>query len=159
MSRTGTAPAQADSVDDDTLVTWWGLVVEGYARVSRRLADELQREVELPGPWFEVLLRLSRSPGQRLPLSQLAREVSFSCGGFTKLADRLVHAGLIARTGCASDRRVTYAMLTDSGAALLDRALRRHLDGLRTHVLEPLGPEALGQVAQAMGTLRDRCPE
>jgi DNA-binding MarR family transcriptional regulator len=41
-------------------------------------------------------------------------------GGLTKLIDRLVKAGLLERTFCETDRRVSYATLLPAGVELLD---------------------------------------
>jgi DNA-binding MarR family transcriptional regulator len=143
------------SVDDDTLVRWWGLILEGFSHTHRHIDRDLREVADVPGPWFEVLLRLSRAPDRELPLTYLAKEVSFSSGGFTKMTDRLVASGLIERRPSSTDRRVTLAGLTPQGARVLARALRVHLDSLRRYVLEPLGAERLEQVASGMEALRD----
>ncbi len=78
-----------DDLLHDDRVTLWGLFLEAHEGIKRRLEDELRAAVELPGPWFEVLLRIGRTPGRALPMTQLARMVLFSSGGFTKLADRM----------------------------------------------------------------------
>jgi len=139
----------------DPLITIWGLVLEGQARVGQLLLDDLERELELPGKWFEVLLRLGRTPGHAQPLTELATGVSFSSSGFTRLADRMEAAGLIARRPCPSDRRVTFAVLTGAGARLLDRAAALHLEGLRRHLAAHLTAEQLDQLGSLMRTLRD----
>ena len=148
-------PKGTESVDDDTLVTWWGMILEGFSHTHRRIDEDLREVADLPGPWFEVLLRLSRAPDRELPLTYLAKEVSFSSGGFTKMTDRLVASDLIERRPSSTDRRVTLAGLTPHGAKVLARALRVHLESLRRDVLEPLGAERLEQVASGMESLRD----
>ena len=140
---------------DDELVTAWGLGIEGMA-VARRILEAQVREVSGLSPAeFEVLLRLLRSPDHRLRTTTLAREVSFSSGGFTKLADRLVAAGLVERTSSQRDRRVIYTALTDEGRAVAERTLARHVQGLRSTVLRVLGPEGMEQLASIMRTMRD----
>jgi DNA-binding MarR family transcriptional regulator len=146
---------QRVGVDDEELVTWWGLIVEAYARTGRRVHIAEIDGVELPGPWFEVLLRLLRTPGHRLPMTRLAHEVSLTSGGFTKLADRLVRAGLIERQSCASDRRVTYAALTAEGERLAEEGRRRHVTLLRDHFLTPLGEHRAAELAALLRRLRD----
>ncbi len=150
-----TATTDVPPVDDDTLVTWWGLVLEGTGYTVRILGEELREQGGLHGPEFEALLRLSRSPGGQLPLSRLAREMSFSSGGFTKLVDRLVAAGLVERKACPADRRVTFAALTQHGRHTLDLAYERHVEGLRRHVVDKLGVEAFRQLSEIMRRLRD----
>jgi DNA-binding MarR family transcriptional regulator len=142
-------------VENGDLITNWGLVVEGFTRVQRLLNADLEA-FDLAPMWFEVLLRLVRTPDHRLPMTQLADEVLFSSGGFTKLADRIQEAGYVERIGCPSDRRVTWITLTDAGEKIINAALERHIVCVRANVLEPLGETALTELGQHMRTLRDR---
>lgn len=151
----GSSTTLADADSDDALVTGWGFVVEGFARVSAAIRRDLLEHSRLDGPEFEVLLRLSRSPERRQTASQLAAEVSFSSGGFTKLADRLQRAGLVERVPCQSDRRVVWIALTASGASLIGEATRRHAAFLRAHVFDVLGADGFVAMSDAMRTLRD----
>ena len=137
------------------LVSLWGAVVEGFADVSRVLAAEMEEAVGIPMSWAEVLFRLRRTPGEELPTTRLARQVAFSSGGFTKLLDRLVDAGLVERRACPTDRRVVYAGLTARGREVADRALRVHADGLRRHVVETIGEERFRAVAAVLELLRE----
>ncbi len=150
MSR---SPAR--SAADHELVEAWGLVVEGYSSAMHRMSEDIEAASGLPAKSFEVLLRLARTPGRRLPLTELARSVSFSSSGFTRLADRLERDGLIGREPCPTDRRVTFAVLTDAGSVALDAALGAHIDGLRRYVLAPLGATGVQDLAAAMRRLRD----
>ena len=145
----------AEGVQDRELVTWWGLVVEAYARTAPLLQVGPVAGVDLPGPWFEVLLRLLRTPGGRLTMSRLAHEVALTSGGFTKLADRMVAAGLIERRASAEDRRVSHAVLTAAGQRVAEEAQQVHVDALREHFLGPLGEERAGELAALMRVLRD----
>ncbi|WP_037573046.1 MarR family winged helix-turn-helix transcriptional regulator [Phaeacidiphilus oryzae] len=149
------AVERATGVDDEELITWWGLVVEAYDRTTRRVQVGPVEGVDLPGPWFEVLLRLLRTPGHQLPMTRLANEVSLTSGGFTKLADRLVGAGLVERQGCPADRRVTYVVLTPAGRRIAEEGRRRHAALLREHFLGPLGERRAAEAAGLMRALRD----
>lgn len=139
---------------DDEVVTWWGLVIEGYLATNDGLMAEIQERLGLTPAPFDILLRLVRTPGHRLPMTRLAHEAALSSGGFTKVADRLVAAGLIERVPCETDRRVTYAALTAEGVDLAERARRDCAEILRRRVLEPLGPTDAAHLAAAMRTLR-----
>lgn len=155
---TGGAPGAtgtAADVDDHELITWWGLVVEAFGRTNRQTVADLGVDVSVPGPWFEVVLRLLRTPGHRLTMTRLAHEVSLTSGGFTKFADRLVRAGLIERQGCATDRRVTYVALTERGLAVARTAQAHHAEALRRHFVGPLGIEEAARLAGLMRRLRD----
>ena len=52
-------------------------------------------------------------------MGDLAEALVITRGGLTKLVDRLVKAGLLERTLCESDRRVSYATLLPAGRDLL----------------------------------------
>ena len=55
-----------------------------------------------------------------MKMGELAEAMVITRGGLTKLVDRLVKAGLLERTFCETDRRVSYATLMPAGAELLD---------------------------------------
>ncbi|PXY31056.1 MarR family winged helix-turn-helix transcriptional regulator [Prauserella muralis] len=141
--------------DDDAIVTWWGLVIEGYVATQDRLMGEIAERFGLAPASFDILLRLVRSPEHRMPMTRLANEAALSSGGFTKVADRLVAAGLIRRLPSPEDRRVTFACLTDHGRDVAEQARKACADILRETVLSPLGPEAAESLAEAMRTLRE----
>jgi DNA-binding MarR family transcriptional regulator len=109
----------------------------------------------MPEAWFEVLLRLGRTPGHRLRMTDLAEAVSFSSGGFTRLADRMAKEGLIRRDPDPGDRRAALAVLTDKGAEALDRAMPQHVSQLRTHVSGPLSAADRRHLERALRILRD----
>ncbi|MFD6952271.1 MarR family transcriptional regulator [Nocardiopsis sp. TSRI0078] len=154
--QTGTATGAGTEPSDDDLITAWGLVHEAMNTVQPRLLGGITPDgKDMAGPWFEVLIRLQRTPGHRLPMSRLAREVSLSTGGFTKLADRLESEGYLERENCASDRRVVYAVLTDKGLDFIGKARTKHVERLREYVLGPLGGDGVRRLADIARTLRD----
>ncbi|GAA2775320.1 MarR family winged helix-turn-helix transcriptional regulator [Saccharopolyspora taberi] len=140
--------------DDDEIITWWGLVIEGYHVTQAKVDAELSDRFKLAPASFDILLRLVRSPDCRLPMTRLAREAALSSGGFTKVADRLAAADLIRREPCDTDRRVTYAALTDHGRHIAEQARAAVAVILRERVLDVLGVERSGELATAMRTLR-----
>ena len=75
-------PAQpAPDTDDDEIVTWWGLVIEGYHVTQNRLMAEIADRFGLAPGAFDILLRLVRSPEHRMPMTRLAKEAALSSGG------------------------------------------------------------------------------
>jgi DNA-binding MarR family transcriptional regulator len=63
------------------------------------------------------LAALSLAEGNKLPLSEIAREMNVTPTYVTKLLDSLEDEGLVARSASPSDRRVTFACLTAEGLA------------------------------------------
>lgn len=141
---------------DAEVITGWGLMLEAYVRLASEIRRDLSEHSGLDPAEFEVLLRLSRSPEQRQTASQLAAEVSFSSGGFTKLADRLERAGHVERRPSRQDRRVVWIALTPAGLQAVQTAGAHHVAFLRRRVLEPLGVDRFLAMGDIMRVLRDR---
>ena len=98
----------------------WGALTRTHAAVTQRLQEALAQGDFPPLPWYEVLEAVSEAPEQRMRMGDLAEVLVITRGGLTKLVDRLIKAGLLERTFCETDRRVSYATLLPAGAALLD---------------------------------------
>jgi DNA-binding MarR family transcriptional regulator len=140
------------SEQDVDLVASWDAIAVGFARTQRRLLSAIEAQ-GLPGPSFEALRLLLASDDHRMPMSRLARDLTMTAGGLTKLADRLARDGLIDRRNSSDDRRVVYAALTEKGTALATTTLELYRAGLREHVLNVLSPTKLGELADVMNAL------
>lgn len=138
---------------DDPRIAAFGTLLEANARLVAALGSDLERTVGLPLSSYEVLLRLARSDGARLRLSELAGQVALSTSGLTRLVDRLEAAGYLVREACPTDRRGLYAVLTDAGREVLERATDAHLEGLELHLSAPLAPGELEQLSSLLGKL------
>jgi DNA-binding MarR family transcriptional regulator len=98
----------------------WNALCRTHAALHNRLQEALADADLPPLPWYEVLATIADVPEQKIKMGELAEALVISRGGLTKLVDRLVKAGLLARTLCETDRRVSYATLLPAGAELLD---------------------------------------
>ncbi len=105
-------------LDDDRL-TAVGLFFETAAGLEHALGRHLDC-YGLPRVWLEVLLRVARSPGGQLRMSDLAAQVALSPSGLTRAVDKIEEAGLVARVSCPSDRRGAFVQLTEAGRERLD---------------------------------------
>lgn len=97
----------------------WGALTRTHAAIVQRLQEMLSAADFPPLPWYEVLATVSEAPEERMKMGDLAEALVITRGGLTKLVDRLVKAGLLERTFCETDRRVSYATLTPAGRDLL----------------------------------------
>jgi DNA-binding MarR family transcriptional regulator len=113
QSANGTGPASTPHGEA------WGALARTHAAVSQRLQEALAQGDYPPLPWYEVLATVAEAPDQRLRMGDLAEVLVITRGGLTKLVDRLVKAGLLERTFCETDRRVSYATLLPAGETLL----------------------------------------
>ncbi len=115
---------------DDARLTLAGLLFETHAGLSTELERRLERDAGLSRQWFEVLLRLARSPDGRLRMTDLAHQVLITSSGLTRAVDRMEEAGLVKREACPSDRRVSWCTLTAKGRRRIERAIPKHVADL-----------------------------
>ncbi|MGN6814707.1 MAG: MarR family winged helix-turn-helix transcriptional regulator [Solirubrobacterales bacterium] len=122
MSEQTTAVAEkhAAEADFDPHREAWIAIARTHAAVTGRLQEALTAAELPPLPWFEVLATLDRADEQRMKMGELAEALVITRGGLTKLVDRLIKAGLLERTFCETDRRVSYATLLPAGLELLE---------------------------------------
>ncbi|MFB9234705.1 MarR family winged helix-turn-helix transcriptional regulator [Plantactinospora siamensis] len=139
---------------DDPRITALGLFVETYSGLAARFAAQLDQH-DLSMVEFEVLMRLARSPGHQLRMSDLAAQTSLSTSGVTRVVDRMERDGLIRRRACPSDRRSSYAVATEEGRCRLDQTLPGHLRIIEDWFTGQLAPADLDHLLASLRTLRD----
>jgi DNA-binding MarR family transcriptional regulator len=135
-------------------VTAFARLLRAHATTTRLLSAELQAEHGLTINDYEALLVLSRADGRRMRRVDLARRLVLTPSGVTRLLEGLERAGLVERAVCSSDLRVTYAQLTDAGAAKLEQASCAHVGSLRTLFEGALSPAEI----EALGALLGKLP-
>ncbi|MET3427946.1 DNA-binding MarR family transcriptional regulator [Actinoplanes tereljensis] len=139
---------------DDPRFTAAGLFSEAYTGLTARFAAQFE-EHRLSAVEFEVLMRLARSPGSRLRMTDLAGQTSLSTSGVTRVVDRMDRDGLVCREACPSDRRSSYAVITEAGRARLDQVLPGHLALIQQWFIGQLSPEQLAGMLDSLRTIRD----
>jgi MarR family 2-MHQ and catechol resistance regulon transcriptional repressor len=139
---------------EDPRFTAFGLFAEAYTGLTNRFAVQFE-EHQLSAVEFEVLMRLARSPGNRLRMTDLAGQTSLSTSGVTRVVDRMDRDGLVRREACASDRRSSYAVITTDGRQRLDEVLPGHLELLQQWFIGQLAPGQLDVLLDAMRSIRD----
>lgn len=137
-------------------VTTVGLVFETAVGLRKAIEPSLACTCGPAAPWFEVLIRLSRSPGQRLRMSDLAAQASLTPSGLTRAIDRLIDLGLVTREACSADRRGTYAALTDAGQQAMDLTMPRHEQLLHQLLEGVFDPDEEVIFVALMRRLRDK---
>jgi DNA-binding MarR family transcriptional regulator len=134
----------------DSRLAPWRAFLLAHARVSRRLDEELRAEHDLSFAEYDALLTIAQSPDRRIRMGLLAEQVLLSKSGVTRLIDRLVIDGLVARDACLSDARGAEAVLTESGLARLRAASRTHLRGISEHFLAVVETSDLESLERSM---------
>ncbi|MEQ1787464.1 MAG: MarR family transcriptional regulator [Acidimicrobiales bacterium] len=144
----------ADPLEHPHLTTI-GLFMEAHAGLSRAFETRLATDSGLSAQWFEVLIRLARTPEHRLRMSDLAAQTTLSASGLTRAVDRLEAAGLVARQACPTDRRSTYAVLTAQGETRIMAAVPVHVAQIVDVLDDVFTPEELETFTELTRRLRD----
>ena len=143
-SATTTPPQQLDS---------WVSFLRAHSAITRELSVQLQREHGLTLNDYEVLLHLSHSEGGRMRRVDLAQRILLTASGITRLLEGLERSGFVCKETCASDARVSYAKLTDEGAAKLRDASVTHLRGIDELFLGRYSRSELATLAELLSRL------
>jgi DNA-binding MarR family transcriptional regulator len=105
----------------------WIRLLRAHAALTRELSARLEAAHGLSLRDFDVLVQLYEAPDRRMRRIDLARTVILSPSGVTRLLEGLERAGWVGKHYCESDARVTYAVLTDAGAAKFEEARESHV--------------------------------
>ena len=97
---------------------------------------------------------LCDAPGQRLKMGELAEALVITSGGLTKLVDRLIKAGLLERTFCETDRRVSYATLMPAGNEMLEEMRPVVIAELRTSFAATLSDAEADELRESLERVR-----
>lgn len=76
----------------------------------------------------------------RQPLQQIGNKILLASGSITYVIDKLEKRGYLNRVSCPSDRRVTFAEITQSGAEFMKKLFPEHEENLH-ELLSILTPE------------------
>lgn len=143
-----------DRPDEERLLDTVGMLVEASNELFSALRADLASVDPIPEQFLGVLIRLGRSPGGAMRMTQLAEEMTMTTSGLTRLVDRLETKGLVQRQPCPSDRRGFNAVLTDAGRSRLDSVLPHHIEHIAHH-LSVLSPAEIETLRRLLSKLRD----
>jgi DNA-binding MarR family transcriptional regulator len=144
---TGQAFRQRPGLD-----AWVGLL-RAHAALTRALNADLVNAHGLTINDYEVLLHLARADQQQLRRVDLAERLVLTASGITRLLDGLERGGYVRKAQCASDARVTYAVITDAGLDKLKEASKTHLAGIHELFESRYSDEELTSLAELLARL------
>ncbi|MFX0576127.1 MarR family winged helix-turn-helix transcriptional regulator [Nocardia nepalensis] len=139
---------------DDPRLTTMGLLYEAHDGLLRKLEPTWKKH-GLSGLDANALMRLSRSPGRRLRMTDLAAQTNLSTSGVTRLVDRLQRNGFVRRELDSADRRSSHAVLTAAGATRLARVLPEYLEVVERWFTGLLTQDQLDALAAGLRIVRD----
>ena len=131
----------------------WIHLIRGQSAATRAVNAQLVADHGLTINDFECMLLLARADGRRMRRVDLAEQLVLTASGVTRLLDGLEQEGWVDRAACASDRRVTYAVLTDDGYRKLREASNSHVADVRAFFEARYNDEELAQLASLLGRL------
>ena len=134
-------------------LTAWVRLLRTHASMKRGFNAQLQVEHGLTVNDYEALLLLSHEPDRRLKRVVLAERLQLTPSGVTRMLDGLEAAGFVEKASCASDARVTYAVLTASGHEKLEQASCSHVAAVRALFEERLDEGELRTLGELLGRL------
>ena len=126
----------------------WRAFLEATQRLFDDLDRQLQREAGLSQADYEVLVRLSETPERRMRMSELADRALFSRSRLSHAVTRLEQEGLLKREACETDRRGTFAVLTEEGMERLRAVAPGHVATVRRLLFDGLTAEQVAQLEQ-----------
>ncbi len=131
----------------------WRAFLEATQRVFADLERQLQHDSGLSQSDYEVLVQLSESPERRMRMSELADRTLSSRSRLSHAVGRLETEGLLRRTACATDRRGTFAELTDAGQRRIEEAAPGHVAEVRRQLFDHLSPDQVAQLEALCTTI------
>src|SRR3954454_17490881 len=152
MSSSATIPETSPAIEG------FVRLVRANAAVTRQLSAQLSADHGLDLSAYEALLSLARAPDSRMRRVDLANGLLLTASGVTRMLDGLERDGLVAREQCASDRRVSYAVLTKVGRDKLREASKSRTRQIRELLGVPYDDDELAQLAALLNRLPGVAP-
>lgn len=131
----------------------WRSFMAAFLGLTDQLARQLQRDSGMPHAYYEILVSLSEAPDRTLRMSELAGVRGSSRSRLSHAVARLEEAGWVRRQDCPTDKRGSFAVLTDKGFAALEKAAPGHVNEVREQLFDKLTPEQvhqLGEISKAV---------
>ena len=139
---------------DDEMAAWLPLVAL-VTLLPQALDRQLREDAGIGHVYYQILAMLSEAPDRTLRMSDLAHRTWSSRSRLSHAVDRLEENGWVQRVRCPTDKRGSFAVLTDAGYAVLADIAPTHVDSVRRHLFDQLTPdqvEALREVSEVVST-------
>ncbi len=97
------------------------------SRAHKAISEATNQFIQTNGlnPTEFAVLELLYHKG-RQPLQQIGNKILLASGSITYVVDKLEKRNFLARVSCPTDRRVTYAEITDLGSEFMDKLFPEH---------------------------------
>src|SRR5713226_3993298 len=130
----------------------WLQLLATFTLLPAAIDSSLQRRAGMTHFEFGVMAALSRQPGRRLQLKDLAVLANGSLSRLSHVISRLERRGWVRRTS-GTKGRATHAELTDEGYRKLMAAGPIHFREVRRLVFDVLTPDEVKALKQVTGRI------
>ena len=131
---------------------WEGLA-KAHTSMTAALERDMVPEAGMPLAWYEVLLHLSRVPGEAMRYQDLAKVAGITNSGASRRLEQMTKVGLIERRSCPTDRRGVFAHMTPKGEAAFKKAHAAFIASLERNFGDALKPGEADVVSAALARL------
>nr|WP_085523594.1 MarR family transcriptional regulator [Tuberibacillus sp. Marseille-P3662] len=123
------------------------------SRTNKTIAELVRQDIKNQGlnPTEFAVLELLYHKGDQ-PIQKIGDRLLLASGSMTYVIDRLEGKGYLRRQPCPNDRRVTYAVITESGQTLMDDIFPKHHESLQ-RIFGGLSDEEKQQAADLLKKL------
>ena len=103
-----------------------------FLRSSQTLQEKVKKDMEQYGvnPTEFAVLELLYHKGEQ-PIQHIGKKILLASSSITYVVDKLESKGFVERKACKTDRRVTYAHITEEGKSFMDRAFPQHEEAIK----------------------------
>jgi len=139
----------------------WRSWLKLNAELTSTLQRELQQDVGLSMPDFEVLVHLTDNPEGRVRVTELAGLLQWERSRVSHHIKRMQRRGLVDRVECSEDGRGAFVVITTQGRAAMEEAAPGHVMAVRRLMFDVLSQEekaALEAVIDKLLARADHAP-
>lgn len=127
----------------------------GTTLLFDRLDDDL-RQHGLSLVEYEIMVRLSESPGRELRMARLADSLAHSRSRVTHTVKRMEAEGLVERSGSKEDGRGVVCRLSERGDLILRNVAPTHVAGVRDYLVDLVDDADFAALGRVMNAVSDR---
>src|SRR3954451_12861079 len=97
------------------------------SRAFKAINEHVNKVIQASGlnPTEFAVLELLYHKGDQ-PMQQIGGKILLASGSITYVVDKLEQKGLLRRIACPTDRRVTYAQITEQGKTFIEDIFPEH---------------------------------
>jgi DNA-binding MarR family transcriptional regulator len=132
---------------DDTQQCAWRHFMSMQAQLSARLNRQLQADSNLSLSDFEVLVKLTDNPSNKVRMFEVAQALQWEKSRLSHHLARMQKRGLVAREECPSDARGAFIVLTPEGRKAIEEAAPQHVETVRRLFFEGMTEEQISVLA------------